>query len=94
MALTKRDKLKNERIGLYFDLLCGATGAVISLTGIVYVAILNRVANIGLIIASLTLWMVYLLISIVMISVGIYSKIKEKNFDETNYKKDLRAPIV
>ena len=94
MALTKRDKIKNERIRLYFDLICGVTSSVISLSGIIYVAILNRITSIEWFIAGLTFWVGYLLISILMISYGLYTHFKEKDFDETKHKKDIRAPIV
>lgn len=95
MALTRgKSRIKRERQAIYFDLICGVTQSVISLTGAILTVILNGITNVGWFITGLTFWMFYLLFSLLMISYGIYSHFKEKNFDETNYKKDLRAPIV
>lgn len=89
-----KNPIKKERKDLYFDLICGVISAVISLTGIIYIAILNRITNIGLFIAGFTFWMCYFLISVLLISYGLYTSYKEKNFDENKRRKDLRAPIV
>jgi len=95
MALAKgKSRIKKERQALYFDLICGITTAVISLSGIIYIAILDRIKSIGWYIAGFTFWMCFLLFSVLLICYGFYVRYKDKHFDENKYKKDLRAPIV
>ena len=95
MALARgKSRIKKERQALYFDLIWGVISAVIALSGIIYISILNRIKSVGWFIAGFTFWMCYLLFSVLLISYGLYTSYKEKNFDENKYKKDLRAPIV
>ena len=94
MTFTKGDRIKRERIGLYLDVIIGLFSSVISLSGMIYVALSKGIMKMGWFITSFTCWIVYLLVSIFMISYGLYSYLKEKNFDETKQKKDLRAPIA
>ncbi len=92
--MARKSQIKNERIAIYFDLICGVTSSVIALIGIIFVVISNRVTRIGWLITGFTFWMGYFLFSVFMISYGLYINYKSKNFDPSKYKKDLRAPIV
>jgi len=95
MALASRkNQIKKERQAVYFDIICGVISAVISLSGIIIVAVLNRVTSIGWFITSFAFLICYLLFSVLLISYGLYTRYNEKHFDENKYKKDLRAPIV
>ncbi len=95
MALAKgKSRIKKQRQALYFDLICGVSSAVIALSGIIYIAILNRIKSIGWFIGGFIFWMCYLLFSVLLIGYGLYINYKDKHFDENKYKKDLRAPIV
>ncbi|MFX0008007.1 MAG: hypothetical protein ACFFA7_02975 [Promethearchaeota archaeon] len=91
---TSQDNVKDERASIYFDIICGITSSVISLTGITFAAISNRVASVGWFIISLTFWGGYLAFSFLLIALGIYSWYKEKNFDKQAPRTDLKAPIV
>lgn len=95
MVLAKgKNRIKKERQAVYFDLIFGAISSIISLSAIIYVTILNPLTVNGWTIAGFTFWFVYFLVSVLMISYGIYTHFKEKNFDNTKFKKDIRAPIV
>ncbi|KKM74093.1 hypothetical protein LCGC14_1403830 [marine sediment metagenome] len=94
MVLARGRRINRERQAVYFDLIFGAISSIISLSAIIYVTILNRITVNGWAIAGFTFWLAYFLVSVLMISYGIYTHFKEKVFDETKYKKDIRAPIV
>ncbi len=95
MALAQgKQRAKKERRAIYFDIICGILSSIISLSGIAYVAILNLVVNIGWFTVGLTFWVGYLIFSIFLMGVGIYTWYKEKNFEKYEQKQDLKAPIV
>lgn len=95
MALAQgKQRAKKERRAIYFDIICGLVSSIISLSGIAYVAILNLVVDIGWFTVGLTFWVGYLMFSIFLIGVGIYTWHKEKNFEKYEQRKDLKAPIV
>jgi hypothetical protein len=95
MALAQgKQRAKKERRAIYFDIICGIVSSIISLSGIAYVAILNLVVNIGWFTVGLTFWVGYLIFSIFLMGVGIYTWYKEKNFEKYEQKQDLKAPIV
>ena len=66
---------------------------IIFLIGLVFVATKTRLKKPSLFAASLTFWICYLIFSIAIIGLGIYSKIKEIKFDPNKLKKPLKAPI-
>jgi hypothetical protein len=89
-----KSKLKNERIAIYFDCICGVTSSVISLVGIVFAVLNYGIYDIGWFYISLTFWIGYLILSIFLISLGIYGYYKQKDYSAEKYKKKLKAPMV
>ena len=95
MALsTGKKQLKKERAGIYFDIICGITSAIIALSAITFVVVVKGIYSIGWFTAGLTFWIVYLIFSFFLMGVGIYTWHKEKNYDKYGPKKDLKAPIM
>jgi hypothetical protein len=95
MALSQgKRKAKKERKAIYFDIICGTVSSVLSLSGLIYVAILNQIVSIGWYTAGVTFWVGYLLFSMFLIGMGIYTWRKEKNFEKYEPRKDLKAPIA
>jgi len=94
MKMVLNDKVKSERQRLYFDLICGVICSTSALAGIMYVTIMFKITNVGGWLTGLTFWIFYLILSISCIVMGIYSKWKEKQFDERKPRKDLKPPIV
>ncbi|MFX1380388.1 MAG: hypothetical protein ACFFA4_14985 [Promethearchaeota archaeon] len=92
MAKTKQEK--NERRAIYFDVFCGMTSSSIALTGIAYAIINQRVASIGWFTIHMTFWIGWLLFSLFILSLGIFTWYKEKHYDDYEQKKNLKAPIV
>jgi len=93
MSLIQRKRDKKERQAIYFDLICGIISSILALTGIFYVAITQRIRNMGMFITGAAFWFFYLIFSLFLIGMGIYLWYKEKYWDEKTYKKDLKPPI-
>jgi len=93
--MPEKDKIKNERKAIFFDLGCGVTSSVLALTGIIYgINTFRVITNIGWFVLSVSFWVIYFLFSVIMISYGIYSNHQSKNFDPSKYKKKIKAPFV
>ena len=90
-------QIKNERIAVYFDCICGTTSSLIAIIGIIFFALPLGITNFSLFIASLTFWIFYLLISFYLIGLGIFTHYANKNY-ETRVKsrkpKKLKAPMI
>lgn len=94
MTLTPRSKEKNYRTEIYFDCICGVISALLSISCMIYVAIIEEIQNPGWFIVSLTFWGCYLLFSFFLIGLGIYTYYQKENFDKKKSKKDLKPPII
>ena len=94
IKITRHDDVTNERIRLYFDLIVGTLLSSSALIGIVYWTSISGIADYNWWITGLIFWIFYLALSLFLIGVGIYSKYREKHYDEREPRKDLRAPIV
>lgn len=93
MSVIQRKRDKKERQAIYFDLICGIISSILALTGIFYVAITQKIRNLGMFITGASFWILYLILSFFLISMGIYLWYKEKHWDETTSRKDLIPPI-
>ncbi len=88
------DRVKKERQQLYFDLICGIICSVTALSGIIFMTIVHGISDMSGWLVGFTFWMVYLIFSLFLISVGLYTRWKDKHFDEKKPRKDLKPPIV
>lgn len=88
------DKIKRERKSLYFDLICGSVSSIIALSGIVYVLITQGIRDLKMFIIGASFWIFYLCFSIFLICLGIYLWYKEKHWDESKSRKDLKPPRI
>ena len=90
-------KIKNERIAIYFDCICGTTSSLIAIIGIFFFALPLGITNPTFFIASLTFWIFYLLMSLYLIALGISIHYANKNY-ETRAKsrklRKLKAPMI
>lgn len=89
-----KDEAKSSRKAIYFDLICGVVCSTTALTGIVFVSITQEITYMAGWVTGLTFWILYLIFSLFLISVGIYTWWREKHFDERKMKKDIKAPLV
>jgi len=92
--LVLKDVAKNERKKLYFDLICGVICSVTALTGIIVVTIMYGITDMVGWLTGLIFLILYLVLSLLLVCYGLYTKWKEKNFDENAPRKDLKPPIV
>ena len=90
------EKIKRERIQVYFDILCGLTCSISALIGIfVFVLPGGDIQNITFFVIGTTFWLGYFCLSLFLIFVGVYTYYKSKNFSLDNPpKKKLKAPMI
>jgi len=87
--------LKSERKAIYFDCICGTICSISAFVGIFVFTLQEGILYPVNFILGLTFWIIYLLISIFVIGLGIYTYYKAKNFNpDAVPKKKLRAPMV
>jgi len=91
--MPKWNKEKNIRAAIYVDCVLGIISSIISLTGIFYSAIITNTTG-DFWVIGLSFWTAYLLVSIYLIFLGIYTYFREKKYGVKKPKKDLKPPIV
>ncbi|TFF92915.1 MAG: hypothetical protein EU543_04765 [Promethearchaeota archaeon] len=89
-------KSLDTRKRIYFDCILGTFFSIISISSIIYTTLNKGIYNLGFFLFSLSFWIIWLGISLFLISWGLYIRYLEKNPAklESKYKKDLKAPIV
>lgn len=94
MSLQHKD-LRSQRIQIYFDCICGTVCSVSALIGIAFFTQQEGILYPVNFAIGLSFWIGYLMLSLFIISLGIYTYYREKGFDpDAVPKKKLRAPIV
>ena len=92
--MSTQHSAKKERQKIYFDCICGAVCSISALIGILFFT-KGKILYPTHYIIGLSFWIGYLLLSLSVIGLGIYTYYREKIFDpEAIPKKKLRAPIV
>ncbi|MHA2282215.1 MAG: hypothetical protein ACXAC5_15335 [Promethearchaeota archaeon] len=98
MALARgKDIARKENQQLYFHLICGTICAITALTGIIFNAVVYRITSIEGFLTGLSFWIFYLVFSLFLIGVGIYTAHKEKKYGiiiKKRKRKDIKPPIV
>ena len=94
--MSSDDKIKRERIQIYFDCICGTVCSISALIGIFFFALPSRgVIDPTLFVIGTTFWFGYLFLSLFIIGVGIYTYYQAKNFSsDAPVGKKLKAPII
>ncbi|MFW9826486.1 MAG: hypothetical protein ACFFEY_02580 [Candidatus Thorarchaeota archaeon] len=90
MPITFNDK--GFQTALFFETILGIISSSLAIYAIIFVARNSVIEYPWMFITSLTFWICYLIFSIFIIFLGIYTWYKEKHFDRYK-KKILRAPI-
>jgi len=85
---------KNERISVYVDCILGTISSSLALFAIAFTTIKYGISNLKWYTVGLTFWICWLIFSLFLIGLGIYTHMKNKNFDATKTRKDLRPPII
>ncbi|MHA2006787.1 MAG: hypothetical protein ACXABO_04570 [Promethearchaeota archaeon] len=71
------DEAKSERKRLYFDLICGLVSSILAITGIIFFAVMYGITDMAGWLTGLVFWVLYLLLSVFLLSIGLYTKYKE-----------------
>lgn len=88
------EEARNDRISVYVDCIAGSISSSLALIAIVFTTIKYGISNPKWYTIGLTFWICWLIFSLFLIALGIYTHMKNKNFDETKASKDLRPPII
>ena len=95
MQAQQQKKLKSLRIQIYFDCICGIICSITAFIGIFFYTKQEGILFPINFAIGFLFWIGYLLVSIFMIGLGIYTYYREQHFNpDAIPKKDLRAPIV
>ena len=90
-------RLRNERIAIYVDCICGTTSSLIAVIGIIFFALPLGITNPTFFIAGLAFWIFYLLFSFYLIGLGIYTYYANKNYEtraKSRKPRKLKAPMI
>jgi hypothetical protein len=86
-------RLKRERIAIYVDCILGSISAIVSLSAILFVIIIEGPEGIEFntnFVISLTFWICWLIFSLGIIGIGVYKYFQEKNPDKWRAKMEKR----
>jgi len=95
--MVRRDKVKEERKALYFDIICGIFNSILALIGIIFSTLVYGIREVAGFFIGLTVFISYLGLSIFLIFIGIYTKQKERKhgvISKKKKKRELKPPIV
>jgi len=96
--MPKWDKIKNERIAMYFDVISGIIMSTFTLFGIFYFTMTEHITNFSVFyVLGLVFWIGWLGLSIFLMVIGIKAYLDEKHFNLTGERKNpkkIRAPMV
>ncbi len=91
----EQKRIRNVRIAIYFDCICGIVCAITALIGIFVFTQQKGILYPVNFTIGLFFWIGYFAIALFTIGLGIYTYYREKNFDPDAIPKEkLRAPIV
>jgi len=91
-----REKVKNERIQIYFDCICGTVCSITAIIGGFFFALAGGgVKDFTYFVVGTIFWFGYLFLSLFVIGVGIYTYYQTKNFSpDSPVRKKLKAPMI
>ena len=92
------DRIKNERIAMYFDIILGIVISSASLFGIIFFSLTESIEYFSVYyVLGVVFWISWLIFSIVLMVIGIKSYLDTKHFEKTGKPKkprNIKAPMV
>ena len=96
--MPKWDRIRDERISMYFDIISGILMSSASLFGIFFFSITEGIEYFSIFyVIGVVFWISWLIFSIVLMVIGIKSYLDNKHFEKTGKPKkarNIKAPIV
>jgi len=100
--MPKWDRIRDERIAMYFDIILGILMSSATLFGIFFFSITEGIEYFSIfyvlgLVLGVVFWISWLIFSIVLMVIGIKSYLDTKYFEKTGKPKKarkIRAPIV
>jgi len=89
-------KSLDTRKRIYFDCILGTFFSIISISSIIWTTLNQGIYDLVFFLLGLSFLIIWLGISLILISMGLYISYLEKHPEKlkSKYKKDLKAPIV
>ena len=92
------DRIRNERISMYFDIISGIIMSSFTLFGIFFFSLTEGIEYFSVFyVLGVVFWISWLIFSIVLMVIGIKSYLDSKYFEKTGKPKkarNIRAPMV
>ena len=92
------DRIKNERIAMYFDVILGIVISSASLFSIIFFSLTEGIKFFSMFyVLGLVFWLCWFAFSIFLMVIGIKSYLDNKHFEKTGKPKkprNVRAPMV
>ena len=96
--MPNRDRIKNERISMYFDIISGIIMSSFTLFGIFFFSLTEGIEYFSVFyVLGVVFWISWLLFSIVLMVIGIKSYLDTKHFEKTGKPKkarNIKAPMI
>ena len=96
--MPSNNKVRNERIAIYFDIICSVTCSSISIFAILFFTITEKITTFTVpYILGLGFWIALLILSCFLFGVGIHAYYSDKNYDtrdKSKKPKNIKAPFV
>ena len=96
--MPKWDRIRDERIAMYLDIILGILMSLASLFGIFFFSITEGIEYFSnFYVLGVVFWISWLVFSIVLMVIGIKSYLDNKYFEKTGKPKkarNIKAPIV
>ena len=96
--MPKWDRIRDERISMYFDIILGIIMSSFTLFGIFFFSLTEGIEYFSVFyVLGVVFWISWLIFSIVLMVIGIKSYLDTKYFEKTGKPKKarkIRAPMV
>jgi membrane protein implicated in regulation of membrane protease activity len=96
--MPKWDRIRDERISMYFDIILGIIMSSFTLFGIFFFSLTEGIEYFSVFyVLGVVFWISWLIFSIVLMVIGIKSYLDNKYFEKTGKPKKarkIRAPMV
>lgn len=96
--MPSHNRIRNERIAIYFDLIAGVVSSLFAIFAIVFFTLTEEITDFTIsYFIGLGFWIVWLFMSLGLIGLGIHTHYADKNYvsgAKTRKPRKLKAPMV
>jgi hypothetical protein len=94
-SATNQKEISRMRKSIYFDCICGASSSIISISAMIFFSVTEGIRNLQFYFIGMAFWIIWLILSLSLISFGLYSYYLEKKYPEgLRTRKKVEPPII